>query len=86
MSIADSVLAFAVILNIGYVVLSFIARANVDEKKLEQSGVTSFVALTLWWPFFPIYNEKGSRLAIYGLTLFVMVILAWATWWFKFRI
>lgn len=79
MNLSLGALAIAVTLNLAYAILGIIAFTHADRKN--DSGLSPILSLTLWWPFYNIYDEHGKRLCTAGrLTLLLtgaMYLIAW---------
>ncbi len=78
MTISTIALGLAVILSVVYTLLAMTAYSHVvTEKRVKLSGL---LALTLWWPFYDIYDSKAQRLRFYGKALLPITAAAYVAW------
>jgi len=79
MSITSLILTIAIVLSFVYTLLALVAFRYVKPELKEKQHV-HLLALTLWWPFYDIYDSSGQALCKYGKVLCLLDIVAYVAW------
>lgn len=80
---ASSIALFcAVFLSVLYAILAAMAFSHTDKRKLSPL-FPQLIALTFWWPFYDMYDERGKKLCKYGRIILPIAIAAYVVWGIK---
>lgn len=79
MTLSSLALATAISLNVIYLVLALVASSHVKKEKTSPM-MPALLAVTLWWPFYDIYDESIRRIRPWGIVLFVVTAGAYVAW------
>ena len=79
MSQSAAALVIAVLLSFGYVGLATVAfRHLLPQHRSDE--MQRLLALTLWWPFYDIYDAGAKRVRRVGMVILVLGVVAYLTW------
>jgi hypothetical protein len=79
MTFSSVALGVAVLLSAAYTALGLMAYQHVNKEKID-ALTPQLLAITLWWPFYDMYDEEGGKLCKYGRVVLPLAIAAYVVW------
>jgi hypothetical protein len=76
MNISSMAFTVGVVLGVLYAVLGFVAFFHVEAEKRKKQSVR-LLSITLWWPFYDIYDESVRKLCLFGRFLMPIAVAAY---------